>query len=45
MAIDIKELLRVYPDVPNDQLRKRIELNKSMYIEIRFKNRMNNHGE
>ncbi|WP_252413553.1 RHS repeat domain-containing protein, partial [Aeromonas veronii] len=37
VARDIKELRRVYPDVPNDQLRKLIELNKSMYIEIRFK--------
>ncbi len=35
LARDIMELRRVYPDIPNSQLRKLIELNKQLYPEIR----------
>lgn len=35
IARDIKELRRVYPDVPNAKLQELIDLNKSMYPEIR----------
>ncbi|MEI7257029.1 RHS family protein, partial [Dickeya dadantii] len=38
IARDIKELRRVYPDVPNAKLRELIDLNKSMYPEVRYKN-------
>lgn len=31
VARDIRELRRVYPDIPNSQLQKLIDLNKSMY--------------
>jgi hypothetical protein len=34
LARDIKELCRVYPDIPNDQLQKLIDLNKQMYPEM-----------
>jgi hypothetical protein len=35
LARDIMELRRVYPDIPNSQLRKLIELNKQLYPEMR----------
>ena len=35
IARDIKELRRVYPDVPNSQLQRLIEMNKQMYPEVR----------
>jgi RHS repeat-associated protein len=35
IARDIKELRRVYPDVPNPKLQELISLNKAMYPEIR----------
>jgi hypothetical protein len=35
VARDIKELRRVYPDIPNSQLIKLIELNKKTYKEVR----------
>ena len=31
IARDIKELRRVYPDIPNSQLQKLIQMNKEMY--------------
>jgi hypothetical protein len=34
LARDIMELRRVYPDIPNSQLRKLIELNKQLYPEM-----------
>lgn len=37
VARDIKELRRVYPDVPNSQLQKLIQLNKEMYPQVRNK--------
>lgn len=37
IARDIWELRRVYPDIPNAQLKKLIELNKKLYPEIRRK--------
>jgi RHS repeat-associated protein len=37
LARDIRELRRVYPDIPNSQLKRLIELNKQMYPEVRFK--------
>ncbi|PJG57533.1 hypothetical protein CUC53_17505 [Aeromonas cavernicola] len=43
VARDIKELRRVYPEAPNEQLQKLIELNKSMYIEIRLKKQRISH--
>ncbi|MWP50462.1 MULTISPECIES: RHS repeat domain-containing protein, partial [unclassified Gilliamella] len=33
LARDIKELKRVYPDIPNSKLKELIELNKQMYPE------------
>ena len=35
LARDIKELRRVYPDIPNSKLKELIDLNKSMYPEMR----------
>ena len=35
IARDILELRRVYPDIPNTQLQRLIELNKQMYPEVR----------
>jgi len=35
LARDIMELRRVYPDIPNSQLRKLIKLNKQLYPEMR----------
>ncbi|WP_162235573.1 RHS repeat domain-containing protein, partial [Pseudomonas tremae] len=35
LARDIKELRRVYPEVPNTKLQELIQLNKSMYPEMR----------
>lgn len=35
IARDIRELRRVYPDIPNNQLQRLIELNKQMYPEVR----------
>jgi len=35
VARDIKELRRVYPDIPNTKLQELIKLNKSMYPEMR----------
>lgn len=35
IARDIRELRRVYPDVPNSQLQRLIEMNKEMYPEVR----------
>lgn len=34
VARDIKELRRVYPDVPNSQLQKLIRMNKEMYPQM-----------
>jgi hypothetical protein len=31
LARDIKELRRVYPDIPNEQLKKLIDMNKEIY--------------
>ncbi|CNF29163.1 YD repeat-containing protein [Yersinia nurmii] len=38
IARDIRELRRVYPDVPNSKLQELINMNKSMYPEVRVKN-------
>ena len=35
VARDIRELRRVYSDVPNDKLKELISLNKTMYPEMR----------
>ena len=35
VARDIKELRRVYPDIPNSKLQELIKLNKEMYPELR----------
>ncbi|MNP28553.1 hypothetical protein D3C76_1215230 [compost metagenome] len=35
VARDIRELRRVYPDVPNAKLQELISLNKAMYPEMR----------
>jgi hypothetical protein len=35
LARDIKELRRVYGDIPNSALKELIELNKKMYPEMR----------
>ncbi|WP_314187293.1 RHS repeat-associated core domain-containing protein [Aggregatibacter kilianii] len=35
IARDIKELRRVYPDIPNSKLQELIQLNKKMYPEMR----------
>ncbi|MGX4669927.1 ribonuclease YeeF family protein [Cerasibacillus sp. JNUCC 74] len=35
LARDIIELRRVYPDIPNSQLKKLIQMNKSLYPELR----------
>lgn len=35
LARDIRELRRVYPDVPNQKLQELMAMNKSMYPEIR----------
>ncbi|MEE4626545.1 hypothetical protein V2L00_22830 [Pseudomonas alliivorans] len=35
VARNIKELRRIYPDVPNTKLQELIKLNKSMYPEMR----------
>ena len=35
IARDIRELRRVYPDIPNSALRELITLNKKMYEEMR----------
>ena len=32
---DIKELRRVYPDIPNSKLQELIEMNKKLYLEMR----------
>ncbi len=37
VARDIKELKRVYPDIPNEKLKKLVEKNKTMYPEVRTK--------
>ncbi|BCC05814.1 MULTISPECIES: WXG100 family type VII secretion target [Bacillus cereus group] len=37
LARDIMELRRVYPDIPNSQIKKLIELNKKLYPELRRK--------
>lgn len=34
LARDIRELRRVYPEIPNSQLQELIDLNKSMYPEM-----------
>ena len=34
LARDIKELRRVYPDVPNSKLKELIEMNKRLYPEM-----------
>jgi RHS repeat-associated protein len=39
IARDVKELRRVYPDVPNEALQKLIDINKSMYPEVRNKSK------
>jgi len=33
LARDIRELRRVYPDIPNEKIRELIDLNKEMYPE------------
>jgi hypothetical protein len=35
IARDIRELRRVYPDIPNSKLQELIRLNKQMYPEVR----------
>ena len=35
LARDIRELRRVYPDIPNSKLKEWIDLNKKMYPEMR----------
>ena len=35
LARDIKELRRVYPDIPNSKLQELIEMNKKLYLEMR----------
>lgn len=35
LARDIKELRRVYPDIPNKKLKELIDLNKLKYPEMR----------
>jgi len=35
LARDIKELRRVYPDIPNSKLQELIEMNKKLYPEMR----------
>ena len=35
LARDIRELRRVYPDIPNSKLKELIDLNKKMYSEMR----------
>jgi hypothetical protein len=35
VAPDIKELRRVYDDVPNSQLKRLIQMNKDLYRELR----------
>ena len=35
LARDIRELRRVYPDIPNSKLKELIDLNKKMYPEMR----------
>ncbi|WP_229015788.1 RHS repeat domain-containing protein [Photorhabdus bodei] len=37
IARDIKELRRVYPEIPNSKLKELINMNKDMYPEVRFK--------
>ena len=37
LARDIKELRRVYPDIPNSKLRELISMNKKLYPEMRKK--------
>ena len=37
LARDIRELRRVYPDIPNSKLRELANLNKKMYSEMRIK--------
>ena len=37
IARDIKELRRVYPDIPNKKLQELINLNKKMYPEVNVK--------
>ena len=37
LARDIRELRRVYPDIPNSKLRELVNLNKKMYSEMRIK--------
>ncbi|WP_345860731.1 hypothetical protein [Shewanella algae] len=37
IARDIKELRRVYPDIPNSQLKKLIDMNKELYPEAFLK--------
>ncbi len=37
IARDIKELRRVYPEIPNSKLKELINMNKNMYPEVRFK--------
>jgi len=34
IARDIKELRRVYPDIPNNQLQALIDLNKKTYLQL-----------
>ncbi len=34
IARDIKELRRVYPEIPNSKLKELIEMNKDMYPEV-----------
>lgn len=35
LARDIKELRRVYPDIPNSKLQELIDMNKKLYPEMR----------
>jgi len=34
IARDIRELRRVYPDIPNSQLQKLIQMNKNLYPSV-----------
>jgi hypothetical protein len=37
IARDIKELRRVYPDIPKQKLRELIDLNKKLHSQVRYK--------
>ena len=37
IARDIRELRRVYPNIPREKIKELIEMNKAMYPEVRIK--------